>query len=135
MATQPQKGDFSPSVSQFVHYDLPLIQPGNNIQRVLLKPCSVTYSDPTAAQVDVAISSLSTTLPMSYTLQHSWVLPDYITQQHPHRPCSHYPSPPTLPPTHAPLAGLKAEVYCHKSTPMLTQSELIFEEDSALENL
>lgn len=39
----------------------------------LPKPCSVTYSDSTPAQVDVAISSLSTTLPMSYTLQHSWV--------------------------------------------------------------
>lgn len=39
----------------------------------LLKPCSVAYCDPTPAQVDVAISSLSTTLPMSYTLQHSWV--------------------------------------------------------------
>lgn len=38
----------------------------------LLKPCSVTDSDPTSAQVDIAISSLSTTLPMSYTLQHSW---------------------------------------------------------------
>lgn len=62
-------------------------------------------------------------------------LPDYITHQHPHRPCSHYPSPPTLPPTNAPLALLKAEVYCHKSTPMPTQPGLIFEEDSALKNI
>lgn len=132
MATKPQKGDFSASTS-VCPLQAASDPTGDKIRSAgSMPPCSLTYSDPKPAQVDTAISSLSTTLPVSLYTAAQLGLPDYITHQHPHRPCSHYPSPPTLPPTNALLAVLKAEVYCHKSTPMLTPPGLIFEEDSDL---
>lgn len=76
-------------------------------------------------QLDISARSVGTSLTMSYTVLHSWVAWYYVTQHHPHRPCSHYPSPPTQPPTNASLAMWCRGALYDKSTSVLTQTVLI----------
>lgn len=71
-------------------------------------------------QLDIFARLVGTSLTMSYTVLHSWVTWYYVTQHHPHRPCSHYSSPPTQPPTNASLAIWCRGALYDKSTSVLT---------------
>lgn len=77
------------------------------------------------AQLDISARLVGTSLTISYTVLHSWVPWYYVTQHHPLRPCTHYPSPPTQPPTNASLAIWCRGALYDKSTSVLTQTVLI----------